>query len=579
MWSTDAQPAFRLLSGTAPVGDALGRRRRRPPSPFGDRIAANPRLGQYLHVWAAATSDPYEMTLYSQRRDATGAAIGTPNVLYRTTAFVGVRVFDVAYNPRTRQYLLAWSVTDDAPVSLSTNLLDESGRTVSDAAYLTGGTVPAAGIVARPPGRLPRGVERAGLARRGRPAHDPLAGRDRCRRPQRSRADRLRAPQPRRPRRRTTSPPSPWTPRRTRASSCGRTSTRSSGAASTPSGAPTGQDLWLSRMGPPADPAWLTRSPDIAYSPGAKQYLVVWQSGPDREPYPAGEVVYGPAPRPHGRPDRGQRLRHRDARPRGRADGRRPGRRIGLPRRVEQPPRRALRPGRGGSPPPVAGRPPVLPEDDPTPDAPPRSPPGPSGPAITGPGASGTYRPGRHAARRLGADPGAACRRRRPPGPARAGRPRGGGDPPARARALRAAGVGPVRVRVPGDRDADDLPRRRPPARHGPDARADGDRRPGGALRDGPAAPARRRAPAAAAAHPAAGHPVGRRPGARRGPARPAPDGAARPLADRAELARVAPREADRAGLGRRGALRARLVGDRVGDRRATSRLKTDGMM
>ena len=59
------------------------------------------------------------------------------------------------------------------------------------------------------------------------------------------------------------------------------------------SGVPFGPDLWLSRMGPPWDPAWLTRSPDIAYSPGARQYVVVWQSGPGRDPYPAGEVVYG----------------------------------------------------------------------------------------------------------------------------------------------------------------------------------------------------------------------------------------------------------------------------------------------
>ena len=36
-----------------------------------------------------------------------------------------------------------------------------------------------------------------------------------------------------------------------------------------------------------------TRSPDIAYSPSAQQYLVVWQSGPGTGPYPAGEFVYG----------------------------------------------------------------------------------------------------------------------------------------------------------------------------------------------------------------------------------------------------------------------------------------------
>jgi hypothetical protein len=58
-------------------------------------------------------------------------------------------------------------------------------------------------------------------------------------------------------------------------------------------GLPVGPELRLSRMGPPSDPAWLTRSPDIAYSPGARQFLVVWQSGPGLAPYPAGEVVYG----------------------------------------------------------------------------------------------------------------------------------------------------------------------------------------------------------------------------------------------------------------------------------------------
>jgi len=58
-------------------------------------------------------------------------------------------------------------------------------------------------------------------------------------------------------------------------------------------GRPRGDEMTISRMGPPSDPEWQTRTPDIAYNAEARQFLVVWQSGPRREPYPIGEHVYG----------------------------------------------------------------------------------------------------------------------------------------------------------------------------------------------------------------------------------------------------------------------------------------------
>jgi hypothetical protein len=61
----------------------------------------------------------------------------------------------------------------------------------------------------------------------------------------------------------------------------------------TASGAVTGSEARVSRMGPPSDPDWLTRSPDIAYSAASQQFLVVWQSGPGNDPYPTGDFVYG----------------------------------------------------------------------------------------------------------------------------------------------------------------------------------------------------------------------------------------------------------------------------------------------
>ena len=56
-------------------------------------------------------------------------------------------------------------------------------------------------------------------------------------------------------------------------------------------GTPTGGDLRFSQMGPATDPAWPTRNPDVAFGSPSSQFLVVWQSGPGREAYPAGEVV------------------------------------------------------------------------------------------------------------------------------------------------------------------------------------------------------------------------------------------------------------------------------------------------
>jgi hypothetical protein len=58
-------------------------------------------------------------------------------------------------------------------------------------------------------------------------------------------------------------------------------------------GRPRGNATTLSQMGPPSDPEWQTGTPDVAYNAEAKQFLVVWASGPRREPYPIGEHVYG----------------------------------------------------------------------------------------------------------------------------------------------------------------------------------------------------------------------------------------------------------------------------------------------
>ena len=295
-WGTDAEPAFRALTASSATGSRLqastgGR------SYGSGRVVANPRLGEYLHVWRSYDNPDggYRVTFYSQRRDAAGRPLAEPVVVRQLPFAVGIVLHDIAWNQRARRYVVAWAVTDDSPNALNAMLLDEGGRPLTDESMPVEGSAVSASVAVRPgdggylvtwsdvrfdfdanaaprtirgqlldvagrrrgaPFRISEHVNLVGLVENDEPsiAVDPDTG------------DGIVV----------------WTDQY-----------EVFGRRIDAAGAPVGTDLWLSRMGPPSDPAWLTRSPAIAYNPAARQYLVVWQSGPARDAYPAGEVVYG----------------------------------------------------------------------------------------------------------------------------------------------------------------------------------------------------------------------------------------------------------------------------------------------
>lgn len=254
-------------------------------------IAANPGTGQYLRVWAEFVDDPCCLGLrnykvYSQKQDRNGAPVASRSVVIEMTVDGAMEPNTVVWNPRTRQYLLLYGIGDEGYSQLATLALNEAGAPVpasgtdmptssfgsptlalrpKDGTYLVAwaenGTL--RGQVLSSDGRLAgaaftvtRHANLAGQVDNDEPAIavDPVSNESVV----------------------------AWSDRY-----------EVFARRITATGSVTGSDLWLSRMGPSSDPAWLTRSPAIAYSPGSQQYLVVWQSGPGKEPYPAGEGVYG----------------------------------------------------------------------------------------------------------------------------------------------------------------------------------------------------------------------------------------------------------------------------------------------
>ena len=150
-WSTGGDPAFRVLSTSAPIGNRLQASAGGVLGNTG-RIAANPRLGQYLHVWRTFSADFSQTTMYAQRRTASGAPVAPPVVLHQVE-FAGIVVHDLVWNPRTRRYLVLWAVTDDAPRGLWATLLDESGNKIAGDVFPdVVGDASSAGVAVRPSG-------------------------------------------------------------------------------------------------------------------------------------------------------------------------------------------------------------------------------------------------------------------------------------------------------------------------------------------------------------------------------------------------------------------------------------------
>ncbi len=296
VWGTGGDPAFRVLSPASAIGDRLQAAAGGTTYGTGGRIAANPRLEQYLHVWSSyVLRDQFsQVTLYSQPRDAAGTALADPVIVYQVEA-AGIVVHDLVWNQHTRRFLLLWATTDDAPSGVHATLLDESGAPISHESMDVEGNASAAAAAVRPRDgsylvswsdgvfdpaagtyrRIIRGQRLDVTGRTDGPAFEVSAHSNLVGLVENEHPSIAMDPQ-------TGGGIVVWTDQY-----------EVFGRRINARAAPTGSDLRLSRMGAPSDPAWLTRSPDIAYNTGAKQYVVVWQSGPARDPYPAGEVVYG----------------------------------------------------------------------------------------------------------------------------------------------------------------------------------------------------------------------------------------------------------------------------------------------
>ena len=294
-WGTGGDPAFRALSSTGTVGERRQATAGGRTFETGGRIAANPRLDEYLHVWSALSDDPVpEATLYAQRRDIQGRPLADPLILHQVEG-AGIAVRDLAWNQRARRFVLLWTVTDDEPSGLSAMLLDEAGARLSSEPLDVEGNASSGGVAVRPgdagylvtwsDGRFNESGDRYRMVIRAQRLDD--VGR-RSGNPVRvsAHSNLLNLVQ-------NDQPSIALDPATGEGIVVWTDQYEVFGRRLGADGAPTGDDLRLSRMGPPSDPAWLTRSPDIAYGAEAQQYVVVWQSGPGRDPYPAGEVVYG----------------------------------------------------------------------------------------------------------------------------------------------------------------------------------------------------------------------------------------------------------------------------------------------
>jgi len=288
----DGEGAFaRLLGTTGPLDSRLTLPRNRWGA--SGALAANPRLRQHLRVWSQAPeNEGYGAAIVAQVLSGGGAPVGGEITLASPLPSYGQWNPAAVYNPRARQYLVTWMHGDDGPPpTMAGVLLGEDGQPVSEPFEVVSGRIGTPTAAVRPldgsylvswhdhgdggeettiRARL---LDIAGR-RVGEPflvsAHRNLVGR-----------------------RQNVDPQIAIDPESNAGLVVWSDLYEVFARRILPSGRPSGRDLWLSRMGPPSDPAWLTRSPDVAYNASARQYLLTWQSGPGRDEYPIGEQVYG----------------------------------------------------------------------------------------------------------------------------------------------------------------------------------------------------------------------------------------------------------------------------------------------
>lgn len=257
-------------------------------------VVENARLGQYLRVWSEPNGfGPYSRSLYAQLVTRNGSPAGERHELLDTPD-EWMFVTDLVWDRRSRRYVALITTPSEPGTFLDGLLLDEQGRKLRrldlpGASWKHGG----ASVAVRPDGHYvvawsetvpPEHVwdDLVIAAQVFDPAGEPI-GPETIVSAHRNLVGL----------RQNVSPDVAIDPASNEAMIVWSDQYEVFGRRLGRNGRPVGSDLWLSRMGPPSDPAWLTQSPAIAYSSSAKQYLVVWQSGPGRDPYPAGELVYG----------------------------------------------------------------------------------------------------------------------------------------------------------------------------------------------------------------------------------------------------------------------------------------------
>lgn len=288
-WSPSQAPSnsatTRLLSGSGTL-DAL-----RPLEQGSGDLAANPRLGEYLRTWEALSGvENYGTGLAAQTLAANGTARGLATTL-AGSPWQGA-FFDpqVTYSTRTRRYLVASNSGEEIGTYIGARLLDEQGNVIGGAGW--GAQLPGAPDVAVRGGDgsylvvyadVDESETQSSIRGQWIDSAGGLIGSSFLISAHRNLVGQVNN----------------FAPRVAADPETGQMLVVWSDAFEVfarridAQGRPTGGDLWLSRMGPPSDPAWLTGSPDVAYNRQARQYLVVWRSGPGRDPYPIGEQVYG----------------------------------------------------------------------------------------------------------------------------------------------------------------------------------------------------------------------------------------------------------------------------------------------
>jgi hypothetical protein len=247
-------------------------------------VAANPRLRRYLRVSEQVT-DNGGYGIFTQRLRSNGTAEGPLNAIQTAPGSVSFFDPDAVYNPRTRQYLIVGRVGDESGVFGQGWLADERGRRIRSVERCCTGTH-APEVAVRPSDGSYLIVNTDDFQREDEPRRDPTIGYQWLSATGASLSGSTLA---------TTDADARvavndhtgealvvW-------SDGSQVIARRIGA----DGRPAGGEMALSQMGAPSDPDWRTGRPDVAYNAEAKQFLVVWQSGPRGAPYPIGDHVYG----------------------------------------------------------------------------------------------------------------------------------------------------------------------------------------------------------------------------------------------------------------------------------------------